>query len=287
MSASYIQDPSAPVLPGEAPGRRSVRVPLLRRRRGDAVPRRLRSGEADAEAEILAAALRAEQARGAEIRRAFSQYVSPDLVDRLMANPDLLNLGGETRDITVLFADVRGFTAIAEAMKGDPQRLTRVINAIMCPLSDIVISHGGTIDKYMGDCVMAFWGAPVEDPQHPAKAVAAGQAMLAALPGINALVRAVFGEPHADIPEIQIGIGVNTGDCVVGNLGCQRRFDYSVLGDPVNVASRLEGLCKSYGVPMLIGEATAGRLAGGVREIDRIAVRGRAEPLAIYAPQQA
>jgi adenylate cyclase len=281
MSASYVQDdPMLPAAPAEPAVRRSVRVPMMRRWRAEPAARRARASQP--EAEDLAAALRAEKARGAEIRRAFSQYVSPDLVDRLMANPDLLNLGGETRNVTVLFADVRGFTSIAEAMKHDPQRLARVLNAIMCPLSDIVMHHGGAIDKYMGDCVMAFWGAPTDDPEHPANAVAAGQAMLRALPGINALVRAVFAEPHTPVPEIQIGIGINTGDCVVGNLGCQRRFDYSVLGDPVNVASRLEGLCKAYGVPMLIGEATAERLSGGVREIDRIAVRGRAERQAIY-----
>jgi len=217
-----------------------------------------------------------------DIQHAFSHYVSPRVVERLMRDPRLLNLGGETRDITVLFADVRGFTALAEQMEDDPQKLTRVINALLCPLSEIVMAYGGTIDKYMGDCVMAFWGAPFDDPDHADNAVRAACAMLDAMPEINERVRRAAGD-GVGVPPMSIGIGVNSGKCVVGNLGCQQRFDYSVLGDPVNVASRLEGLSKSYDVPLLIGEATAARLRRTtVREIDRISVRGRNGAQAVF-----
>jgi len=251
--------------------------------RGPAAERRT------AEVIQLAQARRAPRSRPAatapetlacDIQHAFSHYVSPRLVERLMADPRLLNLGGETRDITVLFADVRGFTTLAEALEDDPQQLARAINAVLSPLSEIVLAHGGTIDKYMGDCVMAFWGAPHDDPDHADHAVAAACAMLGAMPEINARVRrAVSG----CFPSMSIGIGVNSGKCVVGNLGCQQRFDYSVLGDPVNVASRLEGLSKSYDVPLLLGQATAQRLRHhNAREIDRICVRGRHGEQAVF-----
>ena len=211
--------------------------------------------------------------RASDLQHAFSHYVSPRLVERLMADPRLLNLGGETRDVSVLFADIRGFTTLAETLEDDPQALTRMVNAVLCPLSEIVMAYGGTIDKYVGDCVMAFWGAPLDDPDHAERAVEAACAMLAAMPDINDRVRRAVG---ACLPPMSIGIGVNSGKCVVGNLGCQQRFDYSVIGDPVNVASRLEGLSKSYGRPLLIGEATAARLhRTPVVEIDRVSVRGR------------
>lgn len=229
----------------------------------------------------------AEQRRRREVQAAFSQYVAPAVVERLVANPELLNLGGETRDLTVMFADIRGFTGISEAMKGDPQGLTRMINAILTPLSEIVMAHGGTIDKYMGDCVMAFWGAPLDDPDHARHAVEASQAMLAAMPGINASLSAHVPPGHA-LPPIRIGIGVNSGTCVVGNMGSQKRFDYSVLGDAVNVASRLESLCKTYDVPLVIGEATAVAIPDlPLVELDRIAVRGKQESQAIYTVGEA
>jgi adenylate cyclase len=230
-----------------------------------------------------AAALWAEQRRRREIQRAFGQYVSPAVVERLVAHPELLSLGGETRELTVLFADIRGFTAISERLKDDPQRLNQVINAVLGPLSDIVMDHGGTIDKYIGDSVMAFWGAPLADPDHARNAVAAAQAMLVAMDGINASLDAAFCDERA-LPPIRIGIGVNTGDCVVGNIGSQRHFNYSALGDPVNVASRLVGLSKVYGVSLLIGESTASLLPAELtpREVDRIAVRGRVGPQALF-----
>jgi adenylate cyclase len=225
----------------------------------------------------------AEQRARREIQGAFSQYLAPAMVERLAANPELLNLGGEAKEMTILFSDIRGFTSISEAMKDDPQGLTSLINAILTPLTDIILEHGGTIDKYMGDCVMAFWNAPLDEPDHALKAVQAGAALAAAMPAVNAAIRPMLGERLTD-HQVAIGVGVNSGVCVVGNMGSDRRFDYSVLGDAVNVASRIEGLTKSYGVPILIGEATAALLNGQVklREVDRVAVRGKAEELALF-----
>jgi adenylate cyclase len=228
-------------------------------------------------------ALHAEQRRRLEIQRAFGQYVSPQVVERLVAHPELLSLGGETRELTILFADIRGFTSLSETLKDDPQRLNQVINAVMGPLSDIIVAHGGTIDKYIGDCVMAFWGAPLADPDHAAHAVAAAQAMLAAMDDINASLAAAMGD-SVELPEIRIGVGVNSGDCVVGNIGSHRHFNYSALGDPVNIASRLVGLSKTYGVHLLVGQSTERLLPSSVtrREVDRIEIRGRTERQTIF-----
>ena len=250
-----------------------------------ACPRRPLFGSDGAPPCSLARQLSAEQRRGRQIEKAVSHYVAPQVLDRLMADPDGLSLGGETRDVTVLFADIRGFTALAEALRDDPARLAQIIGAIMSPLTDIVLAHGGAIDKYMGDCLMAFWGAPVEDPDHPRQAFDAACAMSAAMGEINRRLQATFGE-GIDLPTIEIGLGLNSGPCVVGNIGSQKRFDYSVLGDPVNVASRLEGLCRAYGVRMMVGEETARRLGplAGLVEGDRVVLRGRSERQAVYAP---
>jgi adenylate cyclase len=215
--------------------------------------------------------------------RALARYVSPQVLDRLMADPDGLSVGGDTRDVTVLFADLRGFTALAEAMKDSPRRLNDLINAFLDPMTDIVLAHGGTIDKYMGDCVMAFWGAPHDDPDHALHAFEAAQAMLSAMDDINRRVRVAFAG-ELDLPTIGLGIGINSGECVVGNLGSRKRFDYSVLGDPVNIASRIEGLCKVYNIPLLIGEETARRLPdAGLAEIGRITLRGRREKQWVFS----
>jgi adenylate cyclase len=166
-------------------------------------------------------------------------------------------------------------------MQDDPQGLTSVINDVLTPLTDVILAHGGTIDKYMGDCVMAFWNAPLDQPDHAERAVAAGEAMVEAMPGINAAIAHRL-PPGAGIA---IGVGINSGTCVVGNMGSARRFDYSVLGDAVNVASRLEGLTKTYGVPILLGEGTARRLgeAPALRLVDHVAVRGKSDRTGVYA----
>jgi adenylate cyclase len=240
-------------------------------------------GAAAEEGWAPAAALWAEQRRRQAIQRAFGQHVSPNVVEDLVANPEHLGLGGETRDLTILFADMRGFTSLSETLKDDPQRLNQVINAVLGPLSDIIVAHGGTIDKYMGDCVMAFWGAPLADPHHAENAVAAAQAMLAAMDDINDALAATMSD-GVTLPRIEIGVGVNSGECVVGNIGSERHFNYSVLGDPVNIASRLVGLSKTYGVHLLIGPSTAHRLPHGIgrRQVDCIAVRGRTERQALF-----
>jgi adenylate cyclase len=232
----------------------------------------------------VAARLRAQEARTREIERAFSRYISPALVERLMADPDGAAPGGEVRDVTVLFADMRGFTAVAEALKDDPGRLGDLIGALHAPLTEIIVAHGGTIDKYMGDCVMAFWGAPTPDADHARHAVEAAHAVLAAMDEINRTLRFDFPELH-DLPPIQLGLGINTGACMVGNLGCSRRLEYSVLGDPVNIASRLERLTKVYKTHLLVGEETVRRLGegAGLKEIDRIAVRGRQGVQGVFA----
>lgn len=214
-----------------------------------------------------------------QIIRAFSQYLSPALVQRLAQDPSQLRLGGERRTLSILFCDVRGFTTISEELRNDPEQLTSLINRLLTPLSDTVLRHNGTIDKYIGDCIMAFWNAPLDDPDHAVHAVAAAVEMLQATERLNrelAEEAHIFGRPPR---VLRIGIGINTGECVVGNMGSARRFDYSALGDSVNLASRLEGASKNYGTPLLIGEQTAMIVNGhfNVVELDRIRVKGRSE----------
>ena len=219
-----------------------------------------------------------------EVQSAFAQYLAPEMVERIVRNPELLKLGGERREMTILFADIRGFTSISEALKGQPEELTQLINGILTPLSEIVMRHGGTIDKYMGDCIMAFWNAPLDQPDHAARALATAIEFDAAMPDINRTIRASLPS-DSTVPDIRIGVGLNSGECVVGNMGSKQRFDYSVLGDAVNVASRLEGLCKQYGVPIVIGETTASLSgASDLTEIDSVQVRGKQEALKIYTP---
>ncbi|PDS39607.1 adenylate/guanylate cyclase domain-containing protein [Rhizobium anhuiense] len=219
-----------------------------------------------------------------QIIRAFAQYISPDLVRRLSNDPSQLKLGGERRTLSVLFSDVRGFTTIAETLKDDPEQLTGLINRLLTPLSDVVMDHGGTIDKYMGDCIMAFWNAPLDDPDHALHAVRTSLAMQAAISRLNSQLEreaAIRGDkPHV----LKMGVGINTGECIVGNMGSTRRFDYSCLGDSVNLASRLEGASKNYGVALLLGEETARLVADTytVVELDRIIVKGRTVPSPVY-----
>jgi adenylate cyclase len=206
-----------------------------------------------------------------EITRAFSHYLAPAMVERLARDPASLKLGGERRVLSILFCDVRNFTPMAERMKGEPEALTLLVNRILTPLSEAVLAHGGTIDKYIGDCVMAFWNAPLNDPEHAVHAVAAGLAMLESVERLNL---ELAGE---GLGQLAVGVGVNTGACVVGNMGSARRFDYSALGDAVNYASRLEGASKSCGVPLLMSAATAAAVRDSFDPVlvDHIAVKGR------------
>ncbi len=220
----------------------------------------------------------AERRRRRDITAAFASYLSPAVVAQLAADPTRLKLGGERRTLSVLFGDVRGFTTISETLKDDPEQLTTLINRLLTPLSEIVLSSGGTIDKYIGDCIMAFWNAPLDVPDHSRRAVNAALAMLDAIEVLNAeLLAEAEAAGRAAPPSLKIGIGINTGECVVGNMGSARRFDYSVLGDSVNLASRLEGESKNYGVPLLIGASTAEAVRDRlpVAELDSIKVKGR------------
>lgn len=210
------------------------------------------------------------------IRSAFSQYISPALVEQLAQSPEKLSLGGERRDLTVLFSDVRGFTSISEMYKDDPQGLTSLINRLFTPLTNDIIERKGTIDKYMGDAIMAFWNAPLSDLDHEMNACGAALAMLDSLAALNERLQREAEEGRAP-PQLKIGIGLNTGPCVVGNFGSDLHFNYSVLGDTVNLASRLEGLSKLYGVPIIIGERTAqaAQARFAVLEIDLMQVKGK------------
>jgi adenylate cyclase len=223
---------------------------------------------------------RVETQRG-EVRRAFSHYVAPAVVEQLIANPEKLELGGEVRELTLLFCDVRNFTSISETMTA--HELTRFINTLLTPLSDIILKHRGTIDKYMGDAIMAFWNAPLDDPDHAEHAVLAAREMAASMAVLNAGWQAEAQAAGRPFRKVAIGIGINSGNCCVGNLGSSRRFDYSAIGDDVNVASRYEGLSKMYGLTVVMGEATVARLPNPlVMELDLIRVKGRAQPTRIF-----
>jgi adenylate cyclase len=212
------------------------------------------------------------------IRSAFSQYLSPDLLEQLAQAPEKLALGGEQRDLTVLFSDVRGFTALAESYKDDPQGLTALINRLFTPLTKDIVARHGTIDKYMGDAIMAFWNAPLDDPFHEVNACEAALTMLDSLRELNEQRQREAGDDQSVLP-LRIGIGLNTGLCVVGNFGSDLHFNYSALGDTVNLASRLEGLTKQYGVPIIIGDKTAQAVHTrfAVLEIDHMQVKGKRE----------
>jgi adenylate cyclase len=226
-----------------------------------------------------------EQTQRRQIRSAFGQYLSPALVEQLAQAPERLVLGGEEREMTIMFSDMRGFTSISETYKNDPQGLTGLMNRFLTPLTNAILDRKGTIDKYMGDAIMAFWNAPLDDKEHQINACEAALDMLAQVDALNKEREAEAQDGgHAYIP-LNIGVGLNTGTCVVGNMGSDLRFDYSVFGDSVNLASRLEGQSKEYGFPIIAGSATA--LAAkdrfAILELDFIMVKGKTEPEVIYA----
>ncbi len=226
-----------------------------------------------------------EQAQRRQIRSAFGQYLSPALVEQLAQSPEKLVLGGEARDMTIMFSDVRGFTTISEIYKDDPQGLTALMNSFLTPLTNAIIDRKGTIDKYMGDAIMAFWNAPLYDPTHELNACEAALDMLERVERLNREREAAAKANGTLFIPINIGVGINTGRCVVGNMGSDLRFDYSVLGDSVNLASRLEGQCKSYGLPIIIGSKTASAAKDkfALLELDFIAVKGKKEPEVVYS----
>ena len=226
-----------------------------------------------------------ERARRQRVVTMFGHYLAPEMVERLQNNPDLLKLGGEVKELTILFCDVRGFTTISEGMQADPQRLTHLVNRILTPLSNCVLAEKGAIDKYIGDCIMAFWNAPLDEPEHALKGTHAALGMIEAIAALN---RELAAE---NLPSIAIGVGLNTGRCVVGNMGSDQRFDYSALGDSVNLASRLESASKELGVSIVIGPETAQQVGDRLPLIplETIHVKGKQEPITVHtiAPELA
>jgi len=222
-----------------------------------------------------------EEGQRKQVRSAFGQYLSPALVEKLANDPSQLKLGGEDREMTFLFSDIRGFTAMSEIF--DAQGLTKLINRLLTPLTTAILKNNGTIDKYMGDCVMAFWNAPLPVADHGHDACRAALAMVEEVNMVNAALEeeaAREGRPHRPVA---VGIGLNSGIACVGNMGSDQRFDYSVLGDNVNLASRLEGQSKTYGVTIVLGENTAALSSGfALLELDLIKVKGKQKAVRIY-----
>ena len=207
----------------------------------------------------------------------FGQYVPPELVDEMAKDPGAYSLEGESRELTVLFSDVRGFTTISEGL--DPSQLTQLMNEYLTPMTHVIHQHRGTIDKYMGDAIMAFWGAPVHDDQHARHALLAGMEMNVKLEGLQEHFKA------RGWPPIRIGVGLNTGEMTVGNMGSEFRLAYTVMGDAVNLGSRLEGLTKEYGVQIMVSEFTRAAVPDFVyRELDRVRVKGKDRPVGIFEP---
>ncbi|MBL6958813.1 MAG: adenylate/guanylate cyclase domain-containing protein [Rhodospirillales bacterium] len=223
-----------------------------------------------------------EEAERRQTRDAFSKYLSPDMVEKVAGDPGALKLGGDKRQLTLLFCDVRGFTTISEQF--DAVGLTALINKLLTPLTNVILDHQGTVDKYMGDCIMAFWNAPLDDDDHIYNGCLSSLLMLAEMGPLNDRLEAEAKEEGRKHIPLKVGLGLNTGECVVGNMGSDQRFDYSVLGDTVNLAARLEGQSKSYGMNVVLGPTTntavEDRLA--TIDLDFIQVKGKTEGTYIY-----
>jgi adenylate cyclase len=217
-----------------------------------------------------------EEREKKKVRAAFGQYVAPGVVDRLLREPDLLRLGGDEKDLTAMFTDIRGFTAISEGLS--PSALVELLNEYLSEMTEVIFRNWGTLDKYIGDAIMAFWGAPFPQPDHAERACRAALDMLQVL---KKLQEKWLAEGRS---QINIGIGINTGPMVVGNMGSNRRFNFTIMGDNVNLASRLEGINKEFGTRLVISEYTY-QAAGKnlvVRELDLIRVQGKMRPVRIY-----
>ncbi|WP_456398190.1 CHASE2 domain-containing protein [Desulfurobacterium sp.] len=213
------------------------------------------------------------------IKSMFDTYVSPSLLNILIQHPEKLKLGGEKREISVLFADIRGFTTISENL--EPEKLVELLNTILTPLTDIILKNSGTLDKYIGDAIMAIWNAPLNVDGHVEKAILSGWEMVKKLEELNKTLK------KKNFPSVKIGVGINTGEAIVGNMGSNQRFDYTAIGDTVNLASRIEGLNKIYGTTILASENSVGKvnfssLPFFSLEIDSVAVKGKEKPVRIY-----
>ena len=217
-----------------------------------------------------------------QIKKQFGTYLSPDMVEKLQKNPDLLKLGGDSRELSIMFTDVRGFTTISEHYGSDVQGLTKIMNRYMTAMTQAILDNKGTLDKYIGDAQMAFWNAPLDNDDHARDAVKTAMQMLSSLDAFNEEIA------KEGVPAFGMGLGINTGTVVVGNMGSSQRFDYTCLGDSVNLASRLEGQSKPYGVKIIIGPLTYQKIQTSYNcfELDCIAVKGKKEGVRIYTVLQ-
>ena len=213
-----------------------------------------------------------------QIKKQFEHYLDPRMVKKLQKDPSLLKLGGETRYMTFMFCDIRGFTPISEQYKDNPAELTKLINRFLTRMTNVIIANGGTVDKFMGDCIMAFWNAPLKTADHQMLAVLTASQMQSELAMLNEQLTA------ENLPNIKIGIGINSGEALVGNMGSDQRFDYSVIGDPVNLAARLESASKTLGHTLIVGEATKKVIDDKFpfEFVDSITVKGKTEPVNVY-----
>ncbi|MDY6852771.1 MAG: adenylate/guanylate cyclase domain-containing protein, partial [Thermodesulfobacteriota bacterium] len=219
-----------------------------------------------------------EEREKRKIKGAFSSYVNPSVVNEMLKNPDMLKLGGDKRIATVLFSDIRGFTTISEKL--DPEALVNLLNRYLTIMTDLVFKYDGLLDKYIGDAIMAVWGAPLAQPEHALLACRTSLDMMAELKKLQQ----ALAEEDENIPYLDIGIGLNTGPMVVGNMGSETRMDYTAMGDAVNLGSRLEGANKQYGTNIIIGEMTFEQVKDVMycRELDSVAVKGKKLPVRIY-----
>ena len=222
-----------------------------------------------------------EEKRRQKLKSAFNHYLSPSMVRELELSRYPPQLGGEKRILTIMFMDIRGFTALSDQWRDQPDQLTLFINSFMDAMSEIVLSHGATLDKYIGDAIMAFWNAPIDQPDHADRAIACGRDMLAQLPDINARLKAEIDLPH----DLDIGIGIATGMVVVGNMGSRLRFSYSCLGDAVNIAARLESMIKKTGMALSVAESTIKAAGAGTDliKVGTLPVRGKQDPVIVYS----
>ena len=213
-----------------------------------------------------------------QIKKQFEHYLDPRMVKKLQKDPSLLKLGGETRYMTFMFCDIRGFTPISEQYKDNPAELTKLINRFLTRMTNVIIANGGTVDKFMGDCIMAFWNAPLKIENHQMLAVLTASQMQSELAMLNTQLTA------ENLPNIKVGIGINSGEALVGNMGSDQRFDYSVIGDPVNLAARLESASKTLGHTLIVGEATKKVIDDKFpfEFVDCITVKGKTEPVNVY-----
>tara|TARA_Y100001972_G_scaffold102573_1_gene128251 strand:- start:106 stop:771 length:666 start_codon:yes stop_codon:yes gene_type:complete len=215
-----------------------------------------------------------------QIKKQFETYLDPRQVMLLQKDPSLLRLGGERKEMTFLFMDIVGFTPISEHYKNndDPEGLVKIINSYLDRMTKIILNNGGTIDKYMGDCIMAFWNAPLPCHNHAQMAVKTAREILEAADEL------ITELEEQGLPRIDVGIGINTGDCIVGNMGSESRFDYSVIGDAVNLAARLEGQTRNYdGVRVLLSQFSVAKSKEGLyTRVDEIKVKGKSESVTVF-----